>query len=492
MQVKFNENNIAYVVFHKWDYGQELSFDSVPDNSEVHFPVRDSDDAVKVKVVNNKCSIPNSTLTLDLSSFDAWLYVDYGEQGRTKKTIHFTLNQRPKPEGHIYNFEEDKILDFNNKLDKFQGAENTGKTFIVDDEGNARIGDMPKFAVDCKLSETSNNPIANSAVAKVLSGGRLVGIEMVYDYESFMDFYVKFVDFESGELLIAEDEYFVVLAIDDIYDESGEYNDTSTILEGGIYIWGGSFDFTIGTVTESDLSRELSPLREAVNRNNASIQSISREIKTLPTNETLEQLQNVITLPEKHIKDAAHILRAPGVYIVDCETTEIVIGSTKKHLITMSKGEIIMVSLNYIEGTPVRPAVAFTKQGIKHFPNLNADDFENLRCLTNKETEKLVDDKLAEFEQSSIPQITVNETTAAIQPNVYYCFGEVESLSIEFGPEKADCVNEYMFEFISGSTPTNLMLPADIKWATEIDVSANKKYQVSIVNNVGLMAGVDV
>ena len=48
-----------------------------------------------------------------------------------------------------------------------------------------------------------------------------------------------------------------------------------------------------------------------------------------------------------------------------------------------------------------------------------------------------------------------------------------------------------MFEFISGSTPTVLTLPTSVKFPDDYEIEANKKYQISIVDNIGLIVGVD-
>lgn len=50
-------------------------------------------------------------------------------------------------------------------------------------------------------------------------------------------------------------------------------------------------------------------------------------------------------------------------------------------------------------------------------------------------------------------------------------------------------LNEYMFEFSSGNIPTVLTLPDDIQWGSDNLIESNKKYQVSIVNNIAIMAG---
>lgn len=81
----------------------------------------------------------------------------------------------------------------------------------------------------------------------------------------------------------------------------------------------------------------------------------------------------------------------------------------------------------------------------------------------------------------------INETatTKTISPNIYYKWGEVAELNIILGDAaNDDIVNEYMIEFISGATATNLVLPTDLKYEEELVIKANKIYQISIVNNI--------
>jgi hypothetical protein len=49
-----------------------------------------------------------------------------------------------------------------------------------------------------------------------------------------------------------------------------------------------------------------------------------------------------------------------------------------------------------------------------------------------------------------------------------------------------------MFSFTSGATPTVLTLPASVQWANELTVEANKRYEISIVDNIGLWCAVEV
>lgn len=91
----------------------------------------------------------------------------------------------------------------------------------------------------------------------------------------------------------------------------------------------------------------------------------------------------------------------------------------------------------------------------------------------------------------SVEVVESATTTLEIQPNKFYKFGEVSSLNITLAAiTDTSVLNEYMFEFTSGSTATTLTLPNTIKWLETPTVEANKIYQCSIVDNVGVLLGV--
>lgn len=91
-------------------------------------------------------------------------------------------------------------------------------------------------------------------------------------------------------------------------------------------------------------------------------------------------------------------------------------------------------------------------------------------------------------------EISVVQTSAStieINPNTFYKFGEVASLNITLASITDNTIyNEYMFEFVSGTTATTLTLPSSIKWLETPTIDANKIYQCSIVDNIGLLVGV--
>lgn len=73
------------------------------------------------------------------------------------------------------------------------------------------------------------------------------------------------------------------------------------------------------------------------------------------------------------------------------------------------------------------------------------------------------------------------DTTFQLPPNQMHTWGEVPSLTLTLGAGTSGIVNEYLFAFTSGATPTTLSLPDSIE--TDIYVDANTRYECSIVGN---------
>lgn len=91
----------------------------------------------------------------------------------------------------------------------------------------------------------------------------------------------------------------------------------------------------------------------------------------------------------------------------------------------------------------------------------------------------------------SVEIVESTTTTQEIQPNKFYKFGEVSTLNITLSAiTDTSVLNEYMFEFVSGATATTLTLPSTVKWLETPSIEANKTYQCSIVNDIGILVGV--
>lgn len=90
---------------------------------------------------------------------------------------------------------------------------------------------------------------------------------------------------------------------------------------------------------------------------------------------------------------------------------------------------------------------------------------------------------------ANYPIVNHTSSSASISPGCLNVWGEVSSLSITLAaPSNNTIMNEYMIQFTSGTTATTLTLPATIKWVEEPSIDANATYQISIVNNLGVVA----
>lgn len=89
--------------------------------------------------------------------------------------------------------------------------------------------------------------------------------------------------------------------------------------------------------------------------------------------------------------------------------------------------------------------------------------------------------------QVSIKTKYHEDSVATIEPNVLNIWGEVANLDITLKEPIEGIINEYMFQFTSGATATTLVLPDTIKWFSAPNIQANKTYQVSIINNLGVI-----
>lgn len=86
-----------------------------------------------------------------------------------------------------------------------------------------------------------------------------------------------------------------------------------------------------------------------------------------------------------------------------------------------------------------------------------------------------------------------NDTTFTLTPNTFHVWDRVPSLTLDFGSKTSGLMNEYLFQFKSGTTATSLTLPAGIKWVNNSapTIVENMIYQVSIFRGgVGECIGV--
>ena len=80
-----------------------------------------------------------------------------------------------------------------------------------------------------------------------------------------------------------------------------------------------------------------------------------------------------------------------------------------------------------------------------------------------------------------------SDTTFTLTPNTFHVWDEVAALDLSLGDETSGVANEFVFQFTSGTTPTTLILPDNIKWANDNTptIAENKIYQVSVLKGLG-------
>lgn len=93
----------------------------------------------------------------------------------------------------------------------------------------------------------------------------------------------------------------------------------------------------------------------------------------------------------------------------------------------------------------------------------------------------------------SIPVVEVSGTSVALTANQFTILttGQTSTLTVTLNAVEDDTVyNEYMMQFFTGSTAPTVSFPNIVMWEETPVIEASKAYQVSIVNNVGLIVGV--
>lgn len=82
-----------------------------------------------------------------------------------------------------------------------------------------------------------------------------------------------------------------------------------------------------------------------------------------------------------------------------------------------------------------------------------------------------------------------SDTTFTLTPNIFHVWGTVASLTLTLATASTTTMDEFMFQFTSGTTATTLSLPSTVKWIAEPEIEADMTYQVSIINNIAVIGG---
>lgn len=92
--------------------------------------------------------------------------------------------------------------------------------------------------------------------------------------------------------------------------------------------------------------------------------------------------------------------------------------------------------------------------------------------------------------QPHIDKVVMTETTAELQPDKFYLFGEVSALNITLAPVEEGYASQYIFQFTSPlEAPTTLSMPVTIIWADIPTIKGGMTYQVSVVEGLAMITG---
>lgn len=114
---------------------------------------------------------------------------------------------------------------------------------------------------------------------------------------------------------------------------------------------------------------------------------------------------------------------------------------------------------------------------------------------TNEVVMIISDDPLSDAVPVYTQPITVNTldtsiTQITIKPNVMYTIGQVSQLSVTLAtPEDTSICNEYMLQFETSGSGSVVNFDSSISWVVEPNIQPNMIYQVSVLNNIGVIVG---
>lgn len=121
----------------QWSRDIVLEFDQIYAGEEVHFSNNKANSLNKKIDENGEVTIPNILLTESIP-IEVYLFITDEQEQYTKKKKILQVIARPKPEDYIYTEEENKIWD--NKVDIFQGEENSKKILSTNESGKVVTG----------------------------------------------------------------------------------------------------------------------------------------------------------------------------------------------------------------------------------------------------------------------------------------------------------------------------------------------------------------
>lgn len=310
-------------------------------------------------------------------------------------------------------------------------------------------------------------------INRIINDGRIVkGMVVVYnDSQTFFRTIIQYIGNSTSPSLASTSSYWV--NVGDKYSEWESDFSLNNYIDKGVYHFRGVRNPDEDEGFPTDWDGAFGARLEVINGYNGICS------QTL----TLTEQGKTALYTRTRIADAWSDWEELGGYTLPVATTD-TLGGVKSQA---REGEC------YSDVEKVQYGVVVHSSGFAHvtlpYADSSKDGVVRLEHTVNNNYKAVSGKAVVEYVANAVDTPVVNQTatTATIAPNVLNVWGEVATLDITLGEPKEGVVNEYMFQFTSGATATTLALPADIKWVSAPNIQANKTYQVSIINNLGVI-----
>lgn len=148
------------------------------------------------------------------------------------------------------------------------------------------------------------------------------------------------------------------------------------------------------------------------------------------------------------------------------------------------------VDVEMADGTRLEDKVGkLEKQGTDLYRTVQVVE-DSLEGLTGDagSVKNYIDEETSTQIVDNVEDIPPEDGIYHLDPDIYYVFGRVDSLSVRCNDPKDGKIHEFAFEFIPSENFEGLDFGEEPpSWATTVQYPVGKTCQVSIVRNVGVM-----
>lgn len=486
--IKHSEN--GRTALYQWDTGRKIKIQSEKMVDEVHFSNVLSKGAL---VVTPNIDAENGAITADIPNIllqtfmviDVWI-VCHSENGEyTNNHEKLDVMKRPKPSDYVYTETEVKNWDALERrikeLEDNQTSDETIKEAVEDYLERNPV----EIEVDKTLSEESENPVANKAVAKAIKD---VDGKIPTDYvsEEALESKGYLTEHQPLDDYAKKSELPSKLPASDVYswakqptkpaytaDEVGALSASTKIPSTPEAVGAdakGTADAKVGEHNVSELAHNDIRLL---------IKNLTTKVAALLDSDdaTLDQTSEIVAYikSNKSLIEAITTNKVSVTDIVDNLTT-----SLSNKPLSAKQGAVLKSLIDEVK-TALGKITIPTK-----LPNPQKLTFEGAVSAEYDGSGAVVVTIPSGQGTERIEKDTV-DTDVTLEPNKLYIFPEMATLNITLSDNvDASLANEFHFVFQSGATATTLTIPDIISIPDGFAVGANKIYEISILESMML------